>query len=288
MIDRFPTSDMAYADVVLPATTMFEIESYVDYDGRLELRRRVLPPVGEARNDALIFAELAARLGYGEHWPQTERAMIEWALEGTGVTYEQLAASPTGVAVPTPVRRYKKWELGLLRDDGAPGFQTPTGKFEIASEWFRGHGAEPLPVYREPAEGPIADPDLAARFPLVLNTGARIKSDFRSQHRNVGSLVALQPWPLVQLNGADAAARGIADGDQVDVVSPRGKVRFRARVSEDIMAGVVEANMGGGGPLGPDAWRASNVNDLTDPDNFDPISGFPVFKALLCDVVPVG
>ncbi len=288
VIDRFPTADMAYADVVLPATTMFEIESYVDDDGRLELRRRVLPPVGEARNDYLIFAELAARLGYGELWPQTERGMVERALEGTGVTYDQLVASPMGVAVASPVRRYRKWELGLLRDDGAPGFQTPTGKFEIASEWFRGHGAEPLPVYSEPAEGPLADPGLAERFPLVLNTGARIKSDFRSQHRNVESLVALQPWPLVQLNSADAAARGIADGEPVDVVSPRGRVRFRARVSDDIAAGVVEANMGGGGPLGPDAWRAANVNDLTDPDNFDPISGFPVFKALLCDVSPAG
>ncbi len=42
--------------------------------------------------------------------------------------------------------------------------------------------------------------------------------------------------------------------------------------------------MGGGGPLGPAAWRASNVNELTDMDNRDPISGFPVYKALLCDI----
>ena len=42
--------------------------------------------------------------------------------------------------------------------------------------------------------------------------------------------------------------------------------------------------MGGGGPLGDDEWRQANVNDLTDPDNRDPISGFPVYKALLCEV----
>jgi len=99
--------------------------------------------------------------------------------------------------------------------------------------------------------------------------------------------VALQPWPLVQLHPSDAAARGIADGDAVEVITPRGRVRFRARVTEDIVAGVVEANMGGGGPLGNEAWRAANVNELTDPANVDPISGFPVYKALLCDVVPV-
>ena len=43
--------------------------------------------------------------------------------------------------------------------------------------------------------------------------------------------------------------------------------------------------MGGGGPLGPLAWRQANVNELTDLDNRDPLSGFPVLKALLCDVV---
>jgi len=43
--------------------------------------------------------------------------------------------------------------------------------------------------------------------------------------------------------------------------------------------------MGGGGPLGPQAWQDANVNELTDPDNSDPISGFPVYKALLCEVV---
>jgi hypothetical protein len=47
----------------------------------------------------------------------------------------------------------------------------------------------------------------------------------------------------------------------------------------------VEVNMGGGGPLGPVAWRQANVNALTDFENRDPISGFPVYKALLCEVV---
>jgi len=71
----------------------------------------------------------------------------------------------------------------------------------------------------------------------------------------------------------------------VYVVSPRGKVPFIARVTEDIVPGVVEVNMGGGGPLGPIEWQKANVNELTDAENYDPLSGFPVYKALLCDVV---
>ena len=94
----------------------------------------------------------------------------------------------------------------------------------------------------------------------------------------------LQPKPLVWVHPADARQRGIKDGDEVMVESPRGRVRFRARVTQDIMPGVVEVNMGGGGPLGSKEWREANVNNLTDFDNRDPISGFPVYKALLCDV----
>jgi anaerobic selenocysteine-containing dehydrogenase len=288
VIDRFPTADTQYADLVLPATSMFEIESYMEYDGHVGIRKRVIEPVGEARNDYLIFAELAARLGYGDRWPQTEDAMIDYALAGTGITADALRAQPDGVLpLPVPPRRFRKYETCELRADGRPGFETPTGKFEIASEWFASHGYEPLPVYTEPTEGPLASPQLCESYPLVFNSGARIHADFRTQHHNIAGLGRLQPEPLVHLHVADAAARGIAEGDLVELVTPRGKVRFRAHLSEDIVRGAIEANMGGGGPLGSKAWRRANVNELTDDENFDPISGFPVFKALLCDVVRV-
>ncbi len=287
-INRFPTADGDYADLRLPATTMFEIESYIEFDGFVQLRRKVIEPPGEARNDYLIFAELARRLGYGHRWPQTEAEMVAHALHGTGVSVDELRARPEGVRLPQPEMRYRKYERGELRLDGRPGFDTPTGRFEIASEWLRGHGYEPLPVYTEPSEGPLAAPEIARQYPLVFNSGARVNADFRSQHHNIPSLVRQQPWPLVQLHPDDARARGIADGDRVDVISPRGRVTFRARVTDDIVRGAVEASMGGGGPLGPAAWRQANVNDLTDPDNRDPISGFPVYKALLCDVVRAG
>ncbi len=76
----------------------------------------------------------------------------------------------------------------------------------------------------------------------------------------------------------------IGNGDEVLVVSPRGCVPFHACVTDAIVPGVVEANMGGGGPLGPTAWQLGNVNELTDFENRDPISSFPVYKALLCDI----
>ena len=284
VVDRFLTADAAYADVVLPATTMFEIESYQELDGLVLHRPRVVAPIGEARNDYLIFAELADRLGYGERWPRSERAMIERALAPTGITYDELVARPEGIALPRPPRRHFKYRTGDLRSDGRPGFDTPSGRFEIASEWLGRHGYDPLPRYVEPREGPLANGELAAHHPLVLATGARVRSDFRSQHHNIPSLVAMAPAPQATIHTDDAAARGILDGDEVEVRTPRGALRFRARVSDDIVRGVVEANMGGGGPLGPRSWRETNVNDLTDAANVDEISGFPVYKALLCEV----
>lgn len=285
IVNRFPTADAAYADLILPATTLFEIESYMVYDGWVQLRQKVIEPLGEARNDYLIFAELAQRLGYGHLWPQTEEEMIEHALQGTEFTIESLRAHPEGLPFAVPEMHYRKYESGELRADGQPGFDTPTGKFEITSEWLRGYGYEALPEYTEPLEGPLADPELAARYPLVFNSGARTQNAFRSQHHNIPSLIARQPWPLVQIHFDDAQQRGIQDGDEVYVVTPRGKVPFRAHVTHDIVPGVVEANMGGGGPLGPKAWQEANVNALTDFENRDPILGFPVYKALLCEVV---
>jgi hypothetical protein len=61
-------------------------------------------------------------------------------------------------------------------------------------------------------------------------------------------------------------------------------VSFWAKVTEDVMTGQVEVNVGGGSPIHPKEWREANVNYLTDYENRDPISGFPVYKALLCEV----
>ncbi|MFQ6046516.1 MAG: aminotransferase class V-fold PLP-dependent enzyme, partial [Gemmatimonadales bacterium] len=286
-VDRQLTADAAYADIVLPATTMFEIDSYMVYGPLFRLREKLIEPVGEARNDYLIMAELAKRLGYGDLYPQTEERMIEFALEASGYSLEQVREAGGWVKLPTPMMEYKKWEKGGLREDGEPGFDTPTGRFEIRSTILEEFGYEPLPKYVEPREGPLGSPELAAQFPLVLNSGARPQTDFRSQHHGIKGLAKDHPEPTVELNAEDARARGISDGDLVEVRTARGAVPFRARVTGEIVRGAVECNMGGGTPVGPRAWREWNVNELTDLENYDEISGFPVYKALLCEVVKV-
>ncbi len=284
VIDRFLTNEAFYADVVLPATTMFEITSYKRYPGHLSFREKVVPPIGEAKNDYLILAELAKALGYGERYPQSEEAMLDFAFKKAPEFLERLKSKPEGISLSSLPMVYEKYKTGLLRRDGNPGFETPSGKFEISSNLLKKYGYDALPLYREPLEGPLGSPELAKEFPLVLTTGTRIQSTFRSQHLNIPGLLKLQDKPNILVHPEDAGQRGIRNGDKVWVKTKRGRVPLYAKVTKRITKGVIEANMGGGGPLQPQTWREANVNELTDPENRDPISGFPVFKALLCEV----
>jgi anaerobic selenocysteine-containing dehydrogenase len=284
VVDRFPTEDSLYADIVLPAATSFEEDSYLIHGDRVQLRQKVIEPLGESRSDWAIVAAIADRLGYGHLYPRSAREMLQWAFVGTSVDLKELLRNPDGVRIPAPPMAYRKWESGLLRRDGAPGFDTPSGKFEIASSILADHGYDALPIYAPPREGPEGSPSLLSEYPLVFNSGARNRVFFCSQHHNIPALARQRPKPLVWMHSVDAQARDIATGDAVTVATPRGNVRFEAVVTDDIAPGAIEADANGGSSHAPAAWRDCNVNELTDSDNRDPLSGFPVYKALLCDV----
>lgn len=284
VIDRQLTQDAAFADVVLPAATAFEMESYCYYGASLRWRERMIDPVGEARPDYQIMAELAGRLGYGHLYPQTPEGVLDTVLEGSGFSRNDLMQAPRHVIrQPSTPMEYRKWELGLLRRDGRPGFETPTGKFEIRSTVLEQYGYEGLPKYEESDETPLANPELAKRYPLVLGTGP-FKPDMKSCLRAIPAFIKKYPAPLVQINTVDAKERGIENGDMVVVKTPRNSISMCALVSDAIMRGVVYAAVGGGGPLGTEAWQKGNANMLTDFEQYDPISGFPVYKTLLCQV----
>ncbi len=285
VFDRFMTADAMYADIVLPATTNYENLGYQKYPGGYcQLRRRVIDPVEEARSGYTFLADLAKGLGYGDLFPPTEEDRLEFVFASGPVSLAELNAHPEGVKYDAGKQEYRKYAKGFLRKDGVPGFNTPSGKIELVSSMLEKYGYDGLPVYAEPAEGPLGRPELYEKYPLIFNSGARIQSTFRSQHLNIPGLLKLQPEPQVLIHPLDAKERGIENRDRVWVESPRGRVGFWAKVTEDVMTGQVEVNVGGGSPIHAAPWREANANYLTDPENRDPISGFPVYKALLCDV----
>jgi len=285
VFDRFMTADGMYADIVLPATTNFENLGYQRYPGGYcQLRQRVIEPIGEARSGFTFLTELAKRLGYGDLFPATEEERIRFAFKDAPISLADLKSHPEGIRYDAARVEYRKHAKGLLRSDGKEGFNTPSAKIELVSSLLQQYGYDGLPVYEEPIEGPLGSPELFERYPLVLNTGARLQSAFRSQHLNIPGLLKLQPRPQVLINPVDAKARGISDANRVWVESPRGRVGVRAKVTDDVMAGQVELNVGGGSPIQAEEWRDANANFVTDFENRDPISGFPVYKALLCQV----
>ena len=140
-------------------------------------------------------------------------------------------------AVPAKMAgyEYRKYEKGLLRPDGEPGFDTTTGLIELSSPVLENYGESPVPYYAEPTYSHISRPDLADEYPLYYTTGGRHISMFHSEHRQAGTTFRrLHPWPLVTINPATAVRYGISDGDWVEVASPLGKMTQKAHVTEEV------------------------------------------------------
>jgi anaerobic selenocysteine-containing dehydrogenase len=290
-----PTAEMA--DVILPVASPFEREALkIGFDvspeaqSLVQLRPPIVPPCGEARSDTQIVFDLACRLGLGEFfWNGDIDAGYRHQLGPSGITLEQLRASPGGVRVPLETR-YAKYAMADA--NGMPqGFCTPSRKVELYSETFLEHGYAPLPEYQEPMIGPRSRPDLAARFPLIL-TSVKHTLFCESQHRALPSLRKHAPHPEVELHPETAGVRGIAAGDWVAIETPEGSVRARARLNPSLDARVVcgqhgwwqackELGAPDYDPFGPDG---ANLNLVISGEARDPISGTPPHRAYLCEV----
>ncbi|WP_298610665.1 molybdopterin-dependent oxidoreductase [uncultured Thiothrix sp.] len=289
-LDFFAVSDFFHnpatlqADIVLPAATSMERPALIAYpgcayQGEVKYRHQALPPRGEAKPDGQIFLELGVCFGMAEQfWHGDLEA--SWAEMAQGLpkeVREEAYANPEGVIVYSPVIE-ELVERGFLDADRQwriNGFKTATGKIEFDSVELKQKGYDGLPIYREPAESPLSTPELLAEFPLVLTSGGRQKYFTHSQQHNVAPMLKLDPYPRVQIHPNDAAERHIQNGDTVEISSPRGQVIFRAEVTDKMKLGVVHAFHG---------WNSANINELTDDQSLDPISGFPPFKSLLCQI----
>ena len=266
-----------YVDMLLPAATCFERLAPAAVFGRSVYQRQPVKPLGEAREDWKIITDIGVTLGLSkEFFGGDLEAVINEDLKPAGLTVEQLRkAEGSMVSVPSEAKPTpKKYELGLLRPDGKPGFNTPTGKIEVYSTILGKHGFDPLPTYKEPVESPASNPEMARKYPLVFMTGARIPFYTHTKFRDLPWLNELQPEPVVNLNPADAVARGIAEGDKVIIENTHGRITVKAHLTAMVKAGMVDMFHG---------WVKEDVNTMLTRD-FDPISGFPPYKSALCNV----
>jgi anaerobic selenocysteine-containing dehydrogenase len=250
------------AHYVLPAATFLErseLHYYSKYQ-KVALSNKVAEVSG-IHDEYSLWHDLAHRLGFGEtYFPwENEEQVNRWILEPTGITLEELRNHPEGI-VYRPLR-YKKYE--------SQPFPTRSGKVEFASSYLKAHHLPEIPEYIPPRY--LRHPDRA--FPYVLNTGARNPLYLHSRYRNIPRFRNAFPVAEMEMNPTDAQCLGVQNMDQVRVISEIGTMQIQVKIvdSTQILPGFVEI---------PHGWRASNVNLVTYDNINDPISGFPLLKAV--------
>ena len=288
-----PTA-MGLCDLFLPVTTFAEHDGVVlPHFGRnthMVMAMNKCVEVGDCRSDLEIDFMVGKRLN-PKAWPWDNVAdfFTEQIKPQLGITFEELQE----LGWVQQEFEYRKYEKGLLRPDGEPGFNTPTGLVELCSSLYEDWGEDPLPYFEENALTPFSRPELANEYPLIMTTGGRETTSFHSEHRQVPSLRALMPNPLVQINPETAALYGIEEGDWVCIENPLGKAIEKAHVTPIIDPRVIHAQHGWWFPeQDPEApnlsgvWK-SNINSLVPHRAIGRIGFGAPFKNVLCKIYKV-
>ncbi|WP_165045821.1 molybdopterin-dependent oxidoreductase [Adlercreutzia sp. ZJ138] len=246
VVDSELTDTARYSDLVLPVTCPLET-----YDLRvnmsnpfLVLNEQAIDPVYEAKPDTEIMALVAAALGEGDSFPMRDNE--EWtkmwmdsdALRDMGITYDRLKEEKAIRVIATEDEPYV---------NGVEKFKTVSGRAELYCEepkprldygqdWKNNAEKEHFAYWRAPNEAWYEN-ELASKYPLVLlQDHARYR--VHSQYAEIETFRDLEPELRVRLNAEDAEARGIVDGDTVEVFNDRGHVVCKAFISKALPKGV--------------------------------------------------
>ncbi|MDX9696389.1 MAG: molybdopterin-dependent oxidoreductase [Bacteroidales bacterium] len=234
VVEQFMTDTALEADIVLPAKTMFEqsdiISSY--WNPYVQLRQKVIDPLGEVKPETEIYYLLAKKLGFDEEeikknipFP-TDEAIEKWLDEKLK---------------PFPELTIEKLKLGPILTPGLQEiafsdfkFKTPSGKIELFSETaHQKWGVNQLPSYNKLIEGQgIKD----QQYPFNLMS-PNTKNRIHSQFGNLESIKAVDPEPFATINLGDAAKKGIEDHDLIRVYNDRGELTIKSRIDASLRPG---------------------------------------------------
>jgi len=242
-VDLFHTPTTQYADVVLPAGTFHEKDSFRGWWVPLQSINKAMT-VDECLPDVEINFELAKRFD-PEYDYETIYDLYDDILKPSGMTFKELQekgwAYPPEGSSSCPYRRHEK---GLLRPDKKPGFRTQTGLFELYSTLREEWDLEPVPHHEEPPFTPVSRPDLAKDYPLILSTGRRSPAFFHSEHRNIPWLREIDPDPLVEIHPDTAASHGIGNGEWMWIENWMGRARYKAKLTPVVPEWMIMASHG--------------------------------------------
>ena len=280
---------MGLCDLVLPVSGFAEHDGVVlPHFGRnthfLGAMNAALDP-GEARSDLEIDMLVGKRLN-PEAWPWESAEEFFNAQIRTQYDWDFNNLRDMGVFQQN--FEYRKYEKGLLRSDGQPGFNTPTGRIELYSTVLENLGDNPLPYYLEPKFSALSRPDLAKAYPLTLTTGARRFTSFHSENRQIETLREIHPWPTVELHPETARRLGITEGARVYVENHLGRAKLAAHLTPIVKEGVVSCDHGWWLPESDpenlfDVFEV-NVNQLVPHEENGPLGFGTHYKSMPCKV----
>ena len=231
VVEQFMTDTAREADIVLPAKTMFEqsdiISSY--WNPYVQLRQKVIEPIGEVKPETEIYYLLAKKLGFSNteienNIPQPNDESIEqWLSEKLKpwphITLEKLKEGP----ILSPVLQ----EIAFSDFK----FKTPSGKIELFSETAQKNwGVNPLPTYEKTVERNQTKYSFNLMSP---NTKNRIHSQFG----NLESIKIVDPEPFATINLGDATKKEIKNDDFIRVYNDRGELRIKAKIDASLRPG---------------------------------------------------
>lgn len=249
-LDMFINETNKHAHVILPAASFLEKDgTFTNTERRVQLVRKAFDPIGESKPDWQIIMELSKRLGYEMNYRSTAEIMEEIRLLTPiygGITHERVEQLK-GI----------QWPCRSLEEPGTPILHTT--RFNTQDGRGKFHTVE----YRPSPELPDAE------YPFYLTTG-RLLFHFHTGTMTRRSTIAKYiNEPYVEINPKDAEELGIKNGEEIYIVSRRGKVKSKAKVTEKVPPKTVFSTF---------HFYETPINELTLAEPLDPIAKIPNFK----------
>ena len=246
--DLFLTETAQFADVVLPAATFAEKDgTFTNTERRVQLVRKAIEPIGDSQPDWWIVCEIAKKMNAkGFDFENVVEIMEEIAsltpIYG-GISYDRI--EELGLQWPCPTQEH----LGT--------------KFLHAEQFSRGKGQFMPLEYKPPAELPDDE------YPLLLTTERSLYHYHTgSITRKVEGLNILRANEWVEMNPKDAEALGVSDSEMVKVISRRGEITSKVKITDISPPGVVSMTF---------HFAESPTNVVTSPA-LDPVAKIPELK----------